>query len=284
MFQFSAAYGIARRSNSKLLLDDSFYWKNAKSREVTPREYMLDIFCIEKSKVPVEKCACKILPSGRVSRGLFRIIASTLVPWWYVPERTYNFNGKMLALRSPVYLDGYWQSPKYFVGAEHELRAIFKIKETLSPQLLGVARELETDESCVAVSVRRGDYVTNQNAAKLHGALGVDYYLNAMKQVRGLVKKPKFKIFSDDAVWASEVFGQYQDVQLMHTDLFGERFEGKFELMQSCRHHIIANSSYSWWGAWLRKMSPGVTIAPSRWFLGRNNKQEDLLPSDWIKI
>lgn len=284
MFQFAAGYGIAKRCNAPLFLDDSFYVNQSRMPSITPREYMLDLFRTDRSRVPVSRRSCTVLPRGRLSGKLLRALLKRVLPRWYVTEYSHEFHAGVPALRPPLYLDGYWQSPKYFQDCEGDLRKIFTSAVEFPEELEALGMMIRADPDNVALSVRRGDYVTNPNAAQLHGALGMSYYQNAMSYVRAVVRAPKFKIFTDDSAWAHASFGGTIDVEIVPENLFGPRFEQKFELMRSCKHHIIANSSYAWWAAWLRHVPPGLTISPRKWFAGRSKAPEDLIPSDWVKI
>lgn len=284
MFQFAAGYSIAKRCNVPLFLDDSFYLNQSQMPNVTPRDYMLDLFRMDSSRVPVSRRCCTVLPRGCLSGKLLRAIFKRMIPRWYVSEYSHEFNSRISALRPPLYLDGYWQSPKYFHDCEGDLRKIFTSAVEFPEQIDTLAMVIKANPDYVAVSVRRGDYVTNPNAAKLHGALGMNYYQNAMSYVRAVISAPRFKIFTDDNEWAHTAFGNAPDVEIVPEDLFGVRFEQKFELMRSCKHHIIANSSYAWWAAWLRHVPPGLTISPRKWFAGRSKTPEDLIPAGWEKI
>ncbi|HET6995265.1 MAG TPA: alpha-1,2-fucosyltransferase, partial [Chitinophagaceae bacterium] len=135
--------------------------------------------------------------------------------------------------------------------------------------------------NAVSIHVRRGDYVNDKETNAVHGVCSIDYYREAINRLSGEISEPRFYIFSDDMDWAranlpiSPHLAVYVDNNQMasHEDL---------RLMSSCKHHIIANSSFSWWGAWLSDYAGKKVIAPRNWFRTLENK--DIIPNGWITL
>lgn len=180
----------------------------------------------------------------------------------------------------PVLIVGYWQSNKYFHDAEEIIRRDFEFKtphETTNPEL---SRALQHPNS-VAVHVRRGDYVSNPQAAVVHGTCGIDYYIEAAHLLRQRCPNAVFFVFSDDLPWAR---ANLRFLEPCHFVMGDTREPARdLHLMTMAQNFIIANSSFSWWGAWLGRAPNKVVIAPRRWFAnGRDTP--DLIPNDWIRL
>lgn len=177
------------------------------------------------------------------------------------------------------FLTGYWQSEKYFRKISSEVRSDFTFKQPLAGKNLKLAEQIVM-RNAVSLHVRRGDYVTNLKANETHGTCTLDYYQAAIRNISERVRNPKFYVFSDDMVWVKEnlrinFFCEYVD----HNQ--GLDSYNDMRLMSMCKHHIIANSSFSWWGAWLNTNQEKIVIAPYKWFSG-NKLTQDLLPAGWV--
>jgi hypothetical protein len=179
---------------------------------------------------------------------------------------------------------GYWQTEKYFSEIKGILQEEFKPREPLND--FGIEMEkriLEAGDRSVFLTVRRTDYVTST----FHGVLSMDYYHKAISYISDRVKDPVIFVFSDEPEWCKEnlhfphetiIAGNYD----MSTPTHMGREDQELWLMIQCKHAIMANSSYSWWGAWLN--DTGIVIGPKNWFLGNSKDHSDIMPSRWIKI
>lgn len=181
----------------------------------------------------------------------------------HILEKGYVYHADIFEL-DDVYLEGYWQSERYFNGIAEEIRRLY----TFPPIADSGNQELKEEiQSCNAVSmhIRRGDYLSAKNAPMHGGICTAAYYENAIAYIREHVENPKFYIFTDDAAWARE---HYQDSKtyIIADRNHGEQSYRDMQLMSLCRHNIIANSSFSWWGAWLNPNQNKIVVAPPRWF------------------
>jgi hypothetical protein len=175
-------------------------------------------------------------------------------------ENDHSFDPCLLEAPADCVVDGYFQTPLYFRGIEPLLRREFSTAELgLEEGLEEIAAGLRSPAS-VAVHVRRTDYVNNRN---LHLA-GIDYYQQAMDQLRGEVPGARFFIFSDDPAWCRQNLVSSDIRVLTHSDPFQPLTD--LHLMSLASHHIIANSSYSWWAAWLGAKPGQLVIMPDLWF------------------
>ncbi len=200
----------------------------------------------------------------------------------HVIDKDFKFDPSVFELNQ-AYLDGYWQSEKYFTSIEDIIRKEFTFKLPMQdPRNKEIVEKMKTTNS-VSLHVRRGDYVTNPSAAKVHGNIcTLDYYEKAIKLVNNKVQDPVFFVFSDDIEWAKE------NLNIEHAEYIdwnkGENSYLDMQLMSNCKNNIIANSSFSWWGAWLNSNKEKTVIAPSRWFNDPSLNTKDIVPNNWLKI
>jgi len=178
-----------------------------------------------------------------------------------------------------LYLVGYWQTHDLVEAVAEELRVELSFKEPAKGRNLEVLRDIQGRKNPVSLHVRRGDYTL---AAEGNIALPISYYSEAIRVMREQLGDPTFFVFSDDVAYAranlpledgAAVFVDHNDDLSSHEDL---------RLMSSCRHHIIANSTFSWWGAWLNARPDKVVFAPRYWQLRRDSHHPELFSRDWI--
>lgn len=278
LFQYATGRALALRHGCELLLDTSPL--QATARHVTPRPFELDHF---RHQARVATAA-----ETRHLAWLHRVPALShwVTPWRMYVERGRGYNASFAELPDKTYLVGYWQTSRYFASVAGQIAAELSASRPLSPASEAVAEAMSRGPS-VALHVRRGDYITLASAASLHGALGLPYYEAALQRVREQVQGARYFVFSDDIAWCRErlPLGAAEAVYVGHNT--GADAWQDLLLMSSCRHHIIANSSFSWWGAWLADQRYGasghVVIAPARWFAGLPSEDpSDRFPAHWV--
>ncbi len=177
------------------------------------------------------------------------------------------------------YLSGYWQSASYFNQSEAAIREDFSFVIPLSKENQAIA-DVMAGCSAVSLHVRRGDYVANAVTNAHHGTCSIAYYESAIKYITERVTDPVFFVFSDDIDWVKS------HINISNKAHFIEHNKGQnsycdMQLMSLCKHHIIANSSFSWWGAWLGSNPEKIVIAPQQWF-AQSATPDGLIPASWI--
>ena len=179
------------------------------------------------------------------------------------------------------FYEGYWQSEKYFKGIEEKIKKIFIFPQITEEKNLKILENIEKYSS-VSIHVRRGDYVGHP---QLDGLAPIEYYEKAIEYIKKNINNPKFFIFSNDLLWCKKNLPLQQNEYEVVEENFGEKSYRDMQLMSLCKHNIIPNSSFSWWGAWLNRNPQKIVIAPERWFT-RESKflYEDIIPKEWIKI
>jgi hypothetical protein len=200
----------------------------------------------------------------------------------YVRQQGLPFDGSILELPDNVCLEGFWQSEKYFLDIRDILHKEFTLRNALEGGDLQLAERIQACNS-VSLHFRRGDYLSNPHAARHHGTCGPDYYGRAVRYIGEKVTSPHLFVFSDDPEWTRA--NMKYDLPTTFVSGVDPTGDGRdLTLMSMCRHHIIANSSFSWWGAWLGD-DPGKTvIAPLRWFADPAQDASDIIPLGWIKF
>lgn len=176
-------------------------------------------------------------------------------------------------------LKGYWQSEKYFQKHAEALRADFRFRPELTASNAVLADKIHRCNS-VSMHIRRGDYVWNQVTAAIHGQCTLAYYQAAARHVLERVNNPVFFVFSDDMPWVRKHLALPAPME--YVDHNQQAFDD-MHLMSLCKHHVIANSSFSWWGAWLNPNPNKIVVAPRQWFAVARNTQ-DLLPAAWVAL
>jgi hypothetical protein len=199
----------------------------------------------------------------------------------FVIEPHFQYWSGIQSIPLSSYLLGYWQTERYFEDIVDIIRADFAFKLPLNAKNLALAQQI-SEVNAVSLHVRRGDYVQNPAAFVVHGLCSLSYYREAIQSIANKVKQPYFFVFSDDMAWVKENLSiPFPCQYVAHNQ--GMDSYNDMRLMSLCQHHIIANSSFSWWGAWLNPNINKTVIAPKQWFAG-NKDTRDLLPAAWIKL
>ena len=197
-------------------------------------------------------------------------------------EKHFHFNPEVLDLKENVLLYGYWQSEKYFIKYKDEILKNFTLKKELSQQSKQF-KKIITSTISVSLHIRRGDYISDPTTNSFHGTCSLNYYKNAVSLISNRLKDTHFFIFSDDLDWAKKNLDFISNITFIELDQDIPDYEEMY-LMSQCNHNIIANSSFSWWGAWLNQNPDKIIIAPEKWFMDENINTKDLIPGSWIRI
>jgi len=277
MFQYAAGRCLAHLHKTELKLDLSFLNKDPQNK-YTKRDYKLDVFNC-KTEFAGETDISSFLPldKGKITNTLMRklpILYSKIV----ANESGHKFFKEFYSFPGDVYLNGFWQSENYFEPVADLIRNDFTLKEALHAGNLQLYNRITACNS-LSLHVRRGDYVTNKESNSYHGTCSPDYYQRAIEYTRSLNKDLEVFVFSDDIEWARENLITDLPVHFVDGNNPGEV---DMHLMASCKHNIIANSSFSWWGAWINANPGKIVVAPQKWFSA--SEAPDIYPENWVKI
>ena len=286
MFQYAAGLALSIRKQAPLSVDDGWF---SDMGDATPRRCEITQFpalagggLAIASPSLVMRLRYKpesLLP--RMMRKLFRKPRAHSAHHIVEDQAAPPVNLDVYPL--PIYLSGYWQSERYFADQAAAIREAFTFPEFVRPEARTLARTILCEEESVSLHVRRGDYVANPQANLYHGVCGMTYYSRAMEIVEQSVPSPHYVIFSDDPEWCRTAFagcGRTMTVVDVHSDNDAIH---DMHLMALCKHHIIANSSFSWWGAWLSN-ERGMTCAPRQWFAATEKEKDNPSPDRWLLL
>ena len=277
MFQYAAAKRLAVACDVEMKLDTGFY------RRYDSRSYALDAFPIFEEiaiRAEIRRLRYGGKPWWRLQTNRARHAAKELSPS-HVKEQHFHFDEGILNLGCDAYLEGYWQSERYFSDIADEIREIFLVRN-VSEEALSMADRIKSCQS-VSLHVRRGDYVEDKKASKVFHSLSVDYYKRAVDHLEKKVKSFKIYLFSDDLQWAQTNIALDFEITPVNAGRELPPVEDMW-LMSQCDHNIIANSSFSWWGAWLNDHDAKTVIAPLDWFCSRDYDTSNLIPTGWLRL
>lgn len=177
-----------------------------------------------------------------------------------------------------LYIEGYFQTHKYIDYIESNYGELFKFNTPLS-----ASEQKILHKNCVAIHIRGGDYLTNPKDRALFGNICTkEYYQKAIECVKSKVENPVFLIFTNEPVYAKQLLND-EDFEIVDWNTGKQSYRDMY-LMSLCKHNIIANSSFSWWGAWLNQNDNKIVIAPSKWFNSDKISQKDICPNSWVRI
>lgn len=283
MFQYAAARALSLEKNTELKLDRT--WFDLEIEKQTPRSYGLDPFLLKASFISEKERTFFLNPytGGILNRASLKWNA--MQP--YYKQRVYrephfHFDAQFFKATSNTYLIGYWQSEKYFSKYAQLIRNDFNFRNPLSGQNENW-RQLIQSSNAISLHVRRSDMVNNPDVVKTHGSCDLDYYRAAAQKIAEGVDNPIFFVFSDEPDWCKAYLKLEHQTHYIDNNT-GESAYCDMQLMSHCRHHVIANSSFSWWGAWLNPRSDKRVIAPKRWFADNSKDTSDLILSGWERI
>lgn len=274
LFQYAFGKALAIKNNCQLKLDISSF-KNYKLRDYNLRSFSIDEKIASKQE-------CDLL-KGENLFFLQKIKNKILNRNFYHTEKSIQFNDEYKKITNPAYILGYWQSEKYFKEIEDIIRNEFTIVTPPSKQNRELINKI-INENAISIHVRRGDYVNDKHTNQVHGVCSLSYYYEAIELMNSKNSNPVFYIFSDDIEWAKKnlLFKK----EKIFIDFNDKSNYEDMRLMSNCKHHIIANSSFSWWGAWLNNSKSKIVIAPKIWFNNSdwNNQTTDLIPLYWTRL
>ncbi|MBK5720418.1 alpha-1,2-fucosyltransferase [Dysgonomonas sp. Marseille-P4677] len=278
MFQYAAAKALAKRLDSSLNID---LYNLTKKTKATVRSYELDIFDINapiKSTIK-GKLFIKMRPFIQKHRSFFQHLG--LLTDTYALQ----YEPIIETIKGNVTMSGYFQSERYFQDIKSDIFKDFTFKNPLGERNLEVAEQIAQSES-IAIHIRRGDYITDKGASLNFVTCGKEYYQKAIAYIARKIQNPIFYVFSEDMDWVRKNLN-FESYQVLFIDWNRDKESYlDMQLMSRCKHNIIANSSFSWWAAWLNRNSQKIVIAPEKWFQEdfKNLFLDDFYPNGWVKI
>jgi hypothetical protein len=278
LFQYATGLALARKLGARLKIDITEF------ETYHLRRFELGRLPIQASVATTADVAGVIINPSRLQRNLNRIAIRLHLDNGKAAfkEIHYHYDPLFEQIRHPVYLNGYWQSEKYFQSVASQLRNELQFNDIPDQANLDALQLIQSSIS-VSLHIRRGDYVSNASATAVHGLCSLDYYNAAIRYFAERINSPTFFVFSDDLQWAKDHLKMPHPVHFVDANGPDRGIEDMW-LMKSCQHHITANSSFSWWAAWLNQQPGKIVVAPRTWFRDPSFNCEDLIPALWHKL
>jgi hypothetical protein len=283
MFQFATAYAAAKRNDTGVICDA----RSLEEKIINPpnnyviREFSLDIFNIHPSEIGIfDKIITFQFNKKYTTRFFFSNILDRISPFNFL-ERSRKTNIKLIQTKSKIlYLDGYWQSEKYFKNFREDLLKIFNFDDLINEEKnKDLLKEIDLAKD-VCLNIRRTDHL---NSKELN-VISSEYYNNSINYLMKKDSNRKFYIFSDDLKWCRERYTDKKKFQIIEHSYAGKKFKNYLYLMSKFKYFIIPNSTFAWWGAWLSKQRDKIVIAPKRWSGVDPESKIDTPLDDWIRI
>lgn len=284
MFQYACGKSIAIKLGVELKLDISLILDRSPSENFTFREYELGVFNIKEQIASLEEVrnfVPNLFNSSNLTKKTYKIKRIINNKNFYYEKTKFKFENRIENIKDNTYIYGYFQTENYFKSNYLEIINSFCIREDLDFLNKSIMNRIKL-ENAISIHIRRSDY---QNSS--YELLEINsYYSKAIEIIKLKVENPIFYFLSDDKTWTEEQFRDF-DIQkefIQHNN--GEKSFIDLILMSHCKHNICANSTFSWWGAWLNKNPQKIVITPKKWF---NNPEfskttHDLIPKNWIQI
>lgn len=280
LFQYAAGRALSHKRNVPLKLDTTFFSNDLKEN-VTQRSFELDLFNV-KGQVATQQELDLFIQRSFFKKVLKRLVPSMFSKYLYAEEKKQNTISDFLNYPENTYLDGYWQSEKYFKEIRKIILEEFVLKKAIPSACLPVIDQIKNSNS-VSLHVRRGDYISNPVISPNYCVVPLDYYYKAIETIKKQNPDIALFIFSDDIPWVKENL-KVSDKSVYVDFNTGENNVFDMYLMSLCKHNIIANSSFSWWGAWLNQNPDKIVIAPKDWFAKKELINNDLIPETWLQM
>jgi len=274
MFQYACGRALSLRSGESEFKLDIYGLEKAEKVGDIYRPYALSNYDI-KAKIADHAEIGRLRNRFGIVSKIWRLFRTKILRQYYV-----DFAYWVAKPRKNAYLDGFFQTERYFVDYKDLIRRDFK-PITLSPVASKWLAKISSFENSASLHIRRGDYIGH----KTFGNICTDkYYRTATEKLSESVKNCHFFVFSNDIDWVKHYMTLPADIEFVSSNELKD-FE-EITLMSTCRHNIIANSSFSWWGAWLNENPEKIVIAPKKWAHGIYNiwKMRDITPPSWIRI
>lgn len=273
MFQFAFARALETKTGVSVIMDMSFFDKKYS------RPYELDVFKAKVSKVEDFWTKLKLSLIWQFRK---KLQGKKLMGLGFYCEPHFQFDLTLFRLSPNTYIEGFFQSEKYFSLIKEDIRNFFQFKskpDEFNQHLIDTI----ANSNSVSLHIRRGDYVQKKRYQNLYATCSLDYYKKGVEYIAEKTANPKLFIFSDDTSWVKQNLNLPYECIFVSNNSGAKSYED-MRLMSLCKHNIIANSSFSWWGAWLNNNKEKIVIAPKKWFNDEKIIQTDVIPETWVRL
>ncbi len=282
MFQYAAARQLALKHKRTLKLDITHYNTMILQNDLPYRSFDLAIFHIDENIATESEIRRYTAYSPSLLKRATKKVMNLIEPHSVVIEPHFHFWPQFLDLHGKLFLNGYWQSEKYFLDCREVIKSDFEIRTTLDDTGREMASKI-TQSNSVCLNVRRQEFASNKYPNYF---VGEDYYYKAIKEVEKTALNPHYFIFSDELNWVKKNLNIQSPHTFVEPGLYGEKFRDCLYLMSLCKHFIIPNSTFAWWAAWLGTFGKesNLVITPRKWLNQATINTGDVIPERWIKL
>ncbi len=280
MVIYSAAKALAEHLQVELKVDTSKLEKDKKRKYAlhhlntnveiaSPKE--IDSICQKSNSWLINKIKKKI--RKKCNGNAFGIYK----------EPSVSFDTNFFSLKDNTYIRGNFINNKYFDSIAKILRHEFQVSTPLNNKTIEIMSSISSTNS-VSIHIRRGDYANEPKTNQIHGLTPLSYYKNAIKLINEKIPSPSYYVFSDDIAWAKDNLAEIQEMHFIDHTNADTAYEDLY-MMSHCQHNILANSGFSYWGAWLNRNANKLVVSPKQWLTDdKLNSRFKLVPKDWIKL
>lgn len=283
LFQYATGYALASKNNQPLMLDVAGFVSHNPNLKQSYRNLDILDFSIKYSQALSGVDLMKFkYPLGFASR-VSDFMQKRVLKRYYV-----DWHPSLMQKKGDVYLDGYYQSELYFLGVRNEISSQYQLANIFKDQIENIVKVIQSSINPISMHIRRGDYITNPRANKIHNVCRKNYFYNGLDYLRSRLGTPTVFVFSDDIDWVKAEMNLPKSTVYVSElrQISGDYLRSSQEmyLMSICKHNIISNSSFSWWGAYLNKFADKIIIAPNVWSRSKLLSHKNILPSGWIRL
>jgi hypothetical protein len=287
MFQYAAARALSIHNNDRLRIDPSPLFDPTPWKNFTFRNYALStVFEIDPPFTTVAKIMNKIrIPyfAKGFNKYYARMVAKTGY-WQLFRDRQANvFDEDFFRLKGDIYIDGYFQTEKYFKDYEKQIRQDFTFRPPLEGATAELARQIE-GTNAVSLFIRRQEMQRVQAFIDRYYVATPEFYDRAIALIKAKAgPNPVFYISSDEIDWCRKNFKIDAEHIFVGDEHNGPECANAMHLMALCKHFIIPNSSFPWWAAWLSTNKNKVVVGPEKWIRDGSEDTRDILPESWLR-
>jgi len=279
MFQYAALYSLSKQLATDYILDLSFIKNRLPIPGFTSREYDLNVFNLDLAETTLlHNSLLDTYISYPIEKTLFKLNLFCV----YVERDPYIFDSKLFNIPINSYMEGYFNNYKYFSKYSSDILNIYNTAKLADPKFERIEKRI-IDTNSVSINIRKGDY-TNKKNSQVYVQLGTRYYQKAIAEIKKRIKEPHFFIFSyDDPGDFKSVLGlKPNEYTYLGKEYAGYKFKTYLRLISLCKHNIISNSTFAFWGAYLNKNKQKVVVCPIKW--AKNGWVDFSVPSEWIGL
>ncbi len=282
MFQYATGISLAKKLNTEL----RFIYKinlERKDFNIDDIIHIFDVFDLKSKRMPLQEYNRQIAsyPARFKNKFLKKFKFDNNSYWIQFNEKDHNYNLTFEKLEGNIFLNGYWQTEKYFNTSTLQIREEFKFKNLIKNDK--IISKINSCES-VSIHIRGRDYINNASS-NIHNVCNSQYYLNAINFINKSVKNPIFFVVTDDINYAKSILENFSfDFNYIEESSWNKNSEIDLFYMSICKHNIIANSSFSWWGAWLNNNENKIVCTPEIWFNDSRKNSSEIIPQKWMRI